>query len=103
MNRPTNIRITSKEEGMPTGQIFAVIGWTGFEQPVVQELDGTLLVLRPDDFVDAGFSGMRPGLRDARNAQAHRIKQLNEFVQFVADYSNDPAVVREAKRLGAHD
>lgn len=101
MERPTNIRVTSKEEGMPTGQIFQVIGWTGFDQPVVQEIDGTLLVLRPDDFVDAGFSGMRPGLRDARRVQSDRIMQLNKFVQFVADCSNDPALVAEAKRLGA--
>jgi hypothetical protein len=32
---------------------------------------------------------------------SEEIARLHDFVQFVADYSNDPAVVREAKRHGA--
>lgn len=49
-NRPTRIRVTSREEGMPTRRLFPVIGWTGFDQAVVQGPDGVLLVLDTDDF-----------------------------------------------------
>lgn len=48
--RPTHIRITSREEGMPYGQEFRVVGWTGFDQAVVRDSDDVLLVLQPDDF-----------------------------------------------------
>jgi hypothetical protein len=44
-------------------------------------------------------------VRDARScacvSSADTIASLRRFVQFVADYSNDPAIVREAKRHGA--
>ena len=36
-----------------------------------------------------------------RKARSDELKRLREFVQWVADHSNDPAVVREAKAHGA--
>jgi hypothetical protein len=46
------VECVSLEEGMPHGERFAVIGWTGFDQAVVrEERDGCLLVFNPEDFV----------------------------------------------------
>lgn len=43
--------------------------------------------------------------QDARSrpcvAAAETVASLRRFVQFAADHSNDPAIVREAKRHGA--
>jgi stringent starvation protein B len=36
-----------------------------------------------------------------RKARSDELKRLRAFVQWVADHSNDPAVVREAKAHGA--
>lgn len=36
-----------------------------------------------------------------RKARSDELKRLRAFVQWVADHSNDPAVVREAKLHGA--
>ena len=53
-SRPTQVMVTSREEGMPYGTIFHVIGWTGFDQAVVRDTrEGYLLVLNPADFVEA--------------------------------------------------
>lgn len=53
MTRPRRVKVTSREEGMPHGTVFDVIGWTGFDQAVVlDDRDDCLLVLNQEDFVE---------------------------------------------------
>ena len=54
-----------------------------------------------------GPRAMTPAERQARRREQFRemqreLKRLRRFVQYVADYSNYPQVVREAKAHGAH-
>jgi hypothetical protein len=50
-----------------------------------------------------GLRPLTPAERQARQrkVRSDELKRLRAFVQWVADYSNDPAVVREAKAHGA--
>ncbi len=49
--RPKRVQIITREEGFAYGQQFDVIGWTGFDQPVVSDRhNNCLLVLDPGDF-----------------------------------------------------
>ena len=53
MTRPRRVKVTSREEGMLHGTVFAVIGWTGFDQAVVlDDRDDCFLILNPEDFVE---------------------------------------------------
>lgn len=47
------------------------------------------------------FSYVRSGRRLQRERGCGERSHLYEFAQWVADHSNDPAVVREARRNGA--
>ena len=52
--------------------------------------------------VEAGFIRKTyPHKVAQRKARSDELKRLRAFVQWVADHSNDPAVVREAKAHGA--
>jgi hypothetical protein len=46
-------------------------------------------------------TGLRWSVTDIHREAADEIARLRRFVQFVADHSNDPGVVREAEAHGA--